>query len=119
MSRYSDLFSQARNNYKRIENIDKKKQGYTFYHSEPRKVDCRHNQKIETEPFESFSIRMIIVMLVLVTTMFFKQAGIFNHNSAYEAVMAEVTKQLTIEEIESAISESAVYPVMNWFNDKK
>lgn len=119
MSRYSDLFSQARNNNKRIENIDKKQRGYTFYHSEPSKVSRRHNQKTDTEPSESFSIRMIIVMLVLVTTMFFKQAGIFNHNSAYEAVMAEVTKQLTIEEIESAISESAVYPVMNWFNDKK
>lgn len=119
MNRYSDLFSQARNNNKRIENIDKKKQEYIFYHSEPSKISCRHNPKIDTEPSETFSIRMIIVMLILVTTMFFKQAGVFNHNSAYEAVMAEVTKQLTMEEIESAISDSAVYPVMNWFNDKK
>lgn len=107
MNNYSDLFNQVKSNSRRIEKIDKQKKLQSDYHS-----GYCSPKKMETEENDGFSIRMIAVMFVLVITMFLKQSGVFDDNAVYEAVMAEIHRQTTIEEIEHAVEENAVQPVM-------
>lgn len=119
MGRYSDLLYQAKSNNKRIESVDKAKKEHTFYNNRTKKDGVNYPlQKADIESNESFSIRMIAVMLILVAVMFLKQTGIFDESEAYESAMAEIHRQVTVEEIESIITEDAVYPVMNWIKSK-
>ena len=120
MEKYSELFYQARSNNKKLKNIDKYRRERTFYNNEPLKDRTNFSyQNIDAYENDSFSIRMIAVMLVLVAVMFLKQTGILNENQAYQTVMAEIHRQVSTEEIESAVTDRAIYPVMNWINDQK
>lgn len=119
--RYTDMLQEAKHNNKRIENIERKRQRYTFYPEESTK-DRNHylsqnddlagiSRKRDGEEAESFSMRMIAVMLILVVAMFLKQTGIFTENAACQTVMAEIGRQLTIEDIEAMMGDDGVHPV--------
>ena len=84
MNRYTDLFYQNRNNNKRIDNIDKIRKEHTFYNNEDAKHSTYHlNRKVDDTAHESFSIRVIAVMLILAIAMFLKQTNAFNENNVY------------------------------------
>ncbi|MGN0204207.1 MAG: hypothetical protein ACI4BB_06670 [Coprococcus sp.] len=117
MNRYSDLFYQVKSNSKKIESIDKIKREHTFYNNETKKYRKNYpHQQADVESNESFSIRMIAVMLLLVVVMFLKQTGVFDENMAYESMMAEIHRQITAEEVESIVMDDTVYPVLNWIS---
>lgn len=103
MEKYSELFYQVRSNNKRMENIDKNHGERTFY---------------KNDVSDSFSVRMISVMLILVSVMFLKQSGVFDESRAYQSVMAEIHRQVTVKEIESVVTNTTVYPFFDWMDNK-
>lgn len=100
MDNYYEMEAERKSNSRRLRQIGRKKSGKGIYSQDERTG--------------TFSIRMIIVILILSLTMFLKQVQVLEHSSVYEMAMTEMQKQLTIDDIQKTVVEEGVYPVMNW-----
>ncbi len=100
MDNYYEMEAERKSNSRRLKQVGRRKNGREVYP--------------EKERTGTFSIRMIIVMLILSVTMFLKQVQVLDHNGIYEMAMAEMQKQMTFSDIQRAVLEDGVYPVMNW-----
>ena len=104
MDNYYEMEAERKSNSRRLRQIGKRKTGGEIY---------PQNERTGT-----FSIRMIIVILILSVTMFLKQIQVLDHSSVYAMAMSEMQKQLTIEDIRKTVVEEGVYPVMNWIESQ-
>jgi len=100
MDNYYEMEAEQKNNSRRLRQMGRKKTG--------------RNVSFQSGRTGTFSGRMIFVVLILSVTMFLKQMQLLDDSSVYHAAMAEMQKQLTVEDIRKAVVEEGVYPVMNW-----
>ena len=104
MDNYYDMEAAQKSNSRRLRQVDKRKTERKVY--------------FENERTSTFSMRMIIVMLILSGVMFLKQVQVLDNSTVYTMAMSEMQKQLTVEDIKKAVVEEGVYPVMNWIEGK-
>lgn len=104
MDNYYEMEAERKNNSRRLRQVGRRKTERKVYFE---------NRKTST-----FSMRMIIVMLILSGVMFLKQVQLLDGSVVYEMAMSEMQKQLTVEDIRKTIVEDGVYPVMNWIDGK-
>ena len=71
-----------------------------------------------TERSSSFSMRMIIVLLILSVTMFLKQTDVLSGNRVYASAMAEIQRQTDVEQLKEKIETTIVTPVVNQLNSR-
>ena len=100
MDDYYEMEAEQRNNSRRLRQMGRKK--------------GRNDMSFQSERRNTFSGRMIVVVLILSVTMFLKQLRLLDDSSVYQAAMTEMQKQLTVEDVRKAVVEEGVYPVMNW-----
>lgn len=89
MDNYYEMEAERKSNSRRLKQIRKGKHGSDVY---------APNERTST-----FSLRMILVMLILSVTMFLKQVQVLDHSSMYERAMSEMQKQLTIDDIRKTV----------------
>ena len=97
MDNYFEMEAAQKSNYRRLRQLDKKQK-----HSIVRD---------STEKSSSFSMRMIIVLLILSVTMFLKQ-------TVYASAMAEIQRQTDVEQLKEKIETTIVTPVVNQLNSR-
>ena len=98
MDNYFEMEAAQKSNYRRLRQLDKKQK-----HSIVR---------------DSFSTRMIIVLLILSVTMFLKQTDVLSGNRVYASAMAEIQRQTDVEQLKEKIETTIVTPVMNQLNSR-
>lgn len=104
MDNYYEMEAERKNNSRRLRQVGRRKTERKVY--------------FENGKTSTFSMRMIIVMLILSGVMFLKQVQLLDGSVVYEMAMSEMQKQLTVEDIRKTIVEDGVYPVMNWIDGK-
>ena len=102
MDNYFEMEAAQKSNYRRLRQLDKKQK-----HSIVRD---------STEKSSSFSMRMIIVLLILSVTMFLKQTDVLSGNRVYASAMAEIQRQTDVEQLKEKIETTIVTPVVNQLN---
>ena len=103
MDNYFEMEAAQKSNYRRLRQLDKKQK-----HSIVRD---------STEKSSSFSMRMIIV-LILSVTMFLKQTDVLSGNRVYASAMAEIQRQTDVEQLKEKIETTIVTPVVNQLNSR-
>ena len=104
MDNYFEMEAAQKSNYRRLRQLDKKQK-----HSIVRD---------STEKSSSFSMRMIIVLLILSVTMFLKQTDVLSGNRVYASAMAEIQRQTDVEQLKEKIETTIVTPVVNQLNSR-
>ena len=104
MDNYFEMEAVQKSNYRRLRQLDKKQK-----HSIVRD---------STEKSSSFSMRMIIVLLILSVTMFLKQTDVLSGNRVYASAMAEIQRQTDVEQLKEKIETTIVTPVVNQLNSR-
>ena len=102
MDNYFEMEAAQKSNYRRLRQLEQK-------HSIVRD---------STEKSSSFSMRMIIVLLILSVTMFLKQTDVLSGNRVYASAMAEIQRQTDVEQLKEKIETTIVTPVMNQLNSR-
>lgn len=92
MVEWMSVRDEAKRNSKKIDSI-------RMYTAKPEFDSNIYGINEEYAKSESFSIRMIVVMLILSAMMFVKQTDLLEGNEAYQSVMAEIHRQVTVEEV--------------------
>lgn len=109
MDNYYDMEAERKSNSRRLRQVGRRKTERKVYFE---------NERNKNEKNSTFSLRMIIVMLILSGVMFLKQVQVLDDSTVYTMAMSEMQKQLTVEDIRKAVVEEGVYPVMNWIEGK-
>ena len=104
MDNYYEMEAERKSNSRRLRQVGRRKTEKKLY--------------AENEKNNTFSMRMIIVMLILSGVMFLKQVQLLDGSVVYEMTMSEMQKQLTVEDIRKTVVEDGVYPVMNWIEER-
>lgn len=105
MDNYFEMEAAQKSNYRRLRQLDKK-QKYSIVRD-------------STEKSSSFSMRMIIVLLILSVTMFLKQTDVLSGNRVYAvSLMAEIQRQTDVEQLKEKIETTIVTPVVNQLNSR-
>lgn len=110
MEMLTDIRTQAKRNAIKMDNVDRKFERQTFYKNsacqnteQPMSDSINYRAGYAEHEESTFSIRMILVMLLLAVTMFLKQEDVLNNNEAYQSVMAEIHRQVTLEDVGEAV----------------
>ena len=101
MDNYFEMEAAQKSNYRRLRQLDKKQK-----HSIVRD---------STEKSSSFSMRMIIVLLILSVTMFLKQTDVLSGNRVYASA---IQRQTDVEQLKEKIETTIVTPVVNQLNSR-
>ena len=102
MDNYFEMEAAQKSNYRRLRQLDKKQK-----HSIVRD---------STEKSSSFSMRMIIVLLILSVTMFLKQTDVLSGNRVYASAMAEIQRIVDILKKMHIISMLSLDKMHDWQN---
>ena len=98
MDNYFEMEAAQKSNYRRLRQLD--------------------IVRDSTEKSSSFSMRMIIVLLILSVTMFLKQTDVLSGNRVYASAMAESQRQTDVEQLKEKIETTIVTPVVNQLNSR-
>lgn len=107
MNSYYEMEAEQKSNSRRLRQFDRKQT--------VKESDC------VKEKTGSFSLRMIITLLILSVTILLKQVQMLDQSTLYMLTMAELQKDLTIEDIcdiSKVVADRGIQPVMNWIEEK-
>lgn len=103
----TDIRTKAKRNAEKMKSVDRNFEKQAFYKDGDIKNIEHTFQEYKNYSTgydeSSFSIRMIIVMLLLAVTMFLKQEDVLDNNNTYQSVMAEIHRQITIDDVNEAV----------------